>query len=167
MIGEAEKIIEAYVSEEARRRRIRCQNRQSIDGLIKLLLKSGRAISTKHNKEKSDESNHESHRSKTQHQADHEKHTNDVIAALKELITSPQGGDEGEEQKQEEKSEATAPKRKVEFLQSGKVEHPRSNCSELEAYLFTQRLLRQAKSALDEGLRQNKEKLKQKFPSRR
>jgi len=95
-----------------------------------------------------------------QHTEAHQKATDNVIAALKEVMTSPQG-DEGKEN--EEKSRSP----KARSSSSRAAINKDVPMTDLETYLFTQRLLRQAKSALDEGLRQNKEKLKEKFPSRR
>lgn len=95
------------------------------------------------------------------HTTDHEQFTQKAIAALKELTSSPQG-DEGQDNR-DQKSGTPKPR----SSSSGAAINKEAPMSELESYLFTQRLLRQAKSALDEGLRQNKEKLKEKFPSRR
>jgi hypothetical protein len=85
-----------------------------------------------------------------------ESHHNDVTAALKELIGSDDGGG-GEEPSP--KPEGETPEGDEKALNS------RSSTSgataELETYLFTQRLVRQVKSASEGALRQINEKIKQ------
>ena len=93
-----------------------------------------------------------------EHTADHQQFTDKAIAALKELMAPPQG-DEGKEG--EEKSHAPNAR------SSSAGAATNGNMSELDAYLFAQRLMRQVKSASEDGLRQIKENLKTKFPSRR
>jgi hypothetical protein len=89
------------------------------------------------------------------HHTEHAKFTNDVTAALKELIGSDDG-DGGEE---------PSPKPKDDESEGDeKALNSRSSTSgataELETYLFTQRLVRQVKSASEGALRQINEKIK-------
>jgi hypothetical protein len=79
---------------------------------------------------------------------EHWKAVDDVTAALKAIMAS---GDGGEEPKPDEKSGA-APKIKVEHLGSN---------SDLEVYLFNQRLARQVKTAAEGVLRQINPKIKE------
>jgi hypothetical protein len=85
-----------------------------------------------------------------------ESHHNDVTAALKELIGSDDGGG-GEEPSP--KPEGEKPEGDEKALNS------RSSTSganaELETYLFTQRLVRQVKTASEGALRQINEKIKE------
>jgi hypothetical protein len=113
------------------------------EDLVKVMQKAGRAISAK-NKEKL--------------KAILEKmdsHHNDVTAALKELIGSDEG-DGGEEPSP--KPEGEKPEGDEKALNS------RSSTSgaaaELETYLFTQRLVRQVKTASEGALRQINEKIR-------
>ena len=96
---------------------------------------------------------------KAQHNADHEQFSNNVIAALTALSAPPQGdeGKEGEDEKSHTPNEKS----------SSAGAATSKNMSELDAFLFAQRLMRQVKSASEDGLRQIKENLKTKFPSRR
>ena len=117
--------------------------------------KSGAAISAK-NKEKintvikSLESHHE----------EHGNSTTTVIASLKELLGSPQE-DDGEEPKPDEKS---APAPKPRSSTSGAAPRKGASASEeLETYLFVQRLVRQIKTASENGLRQINEQLGKKY----
>ena len=82
-----------------------------------------------------------------EHTADHEQFSTKTIAALKELTSSPEGG-EGKDN-QDEKSGAP----NARSSSSGSM-------SELEAYLLGQRIVRQIKSASEDGLRQFKEKIR-------
>ena len=83
-----------------------------------------------------------------------ESHHNEITAAIKELMGSESDG--GEETEPDKKS-APAPEIKVEHLGSK---------SELESYLFTQRLVRQVKTASEGALRQINEKIKETRSSR-
>jgi hypothetical protein len=126
----------------------------------KAVTKSGRAISAANAEKikaviKAVEDYHQ------QHTEDHQKHTDNVIAALKELM-APKQGDDGEE---DEDDESRA--RKSRSSSAGAATNKDGTMSELDTYLFAQRLLRQVKSASEDGLRQVKEDLKKKFPSRR
>lgn len=110
--------------------------------LMEAIKKSGRAISRK-NKEKLKAILEKM-----------ESHHNDVTAALKELIGS-EDGDGGEEPSEKPEGEKPA---------GEKALNSRSSTSgasaELEAYLLTQRLARQIKSASEGALRQINEKIK-------
>lgn len=111
------------------------------DGKDEKAIKAGRAISAK-NKDKL--------------KAILEKmdsHHGEVTAALRELIGSPDG-DGGEEPKPDEKS-GTAPNSRSST--SGATVN---GMSDLEAYLFTQRLVRQVKTASEGALRQLNEKIR-------
>jgi hypothetical protein len=107
--------------------------------------KSGRTISAK-TKEKVDAVI----KALEDHDAEHSQDIQKHIASLKELSSSPQE-DEGKEPKPDEKS-AEAPK-------------PRSSTSgakaDLETYLFSQRLVRQVKTASEGALRQLNEKIRE------
>lgn len=109
-----------------------------------LIQKAGRAISAK-NKEKLKAILEKM-----------ESHHNDVTAAIKELIGS-EDGDGGEEPSQKPKDDESDGDEKA--LKS------RSSTSgataELENYLFTQRLVRQVKTASEDALRQIKEKIRE------
>ena len=76
---------------------------------------------------------------------------------------SPQEG-EGEEQKPDEKS-GTAPNSRSRT--SGAPASKKELMSDLDAYLFVQRLARQIKSASEDGLRQINDTLKKKYPGRK
>ena len=119
--------------------------------------KSGRAISAA-NKAKIDTVIKAIEEYHAEHTADHQQFTDKAIAALKELMAPPQG-DEGKDGA--EKSHTPNAR------SSSAGAATNGNMSELDAYLFAQRLMRQVKSASEDGLRQIKENLKTKFPSRR
>ncbi len=119
--------------------------------------KAGASISAK-NKEKINaaikalEAHHESFA------ADHQKSTNDVIASLKDLIGPPKE-DEGKETPDEK---SAAPKQRSST--SGAAPHKNlSPSEELEVYLFAQRLVRQIKTASENGLRQINDVLAKKY----
>ena len=116
--------------------------------IVEEIQKSGRVISAK-NKAKIESAI----KALEEHHAEHGKSTDNVIAALKELI-APQG-DEGEEPKPEEKSDE-APNSRSSTSGAGE-----KNMNELEAYLFVQRLVRQVKTASEGALRQINEKVKE------
>jgi hypothetical protein len=84
-----------------------------------------------------------------------ESHHNDVTAALKELI-GPEDGGGGEEPSDKPKDDES---------EGEKALNTRSSTSgataELETYLFTQRLVRQVKTASEDALRQIKEKIRE------
>jgi hypothetical protein len=106
--------------------------------------KSGRAISAVNGEKikaviKALEEHHEAHGVATQN----------VIASLKELSSSPQD-DEGEEQKPEKKAAALKPRSSTSGANA-----------EMETYIFTQRLVRQVKTASEGALRQINEKIKE------
>jgi hypothetical protein len=81
-----------------------------------------------------------------------DSHHTDVIAALKELV-----GDEGTEPRKDDKS-SVAPNERPST--SGAVDKSKA-MSELEAYLTSQRLVRQAKSGLEEVLTKLNREIKQ------
>jgi len=93
------------------------------------------------------------------HHAEHGAETQKQIAALKELVSQ---GDEGEEPKPEKD---LAPNSRS--SSAGAATNKELSISEYDAYLFAQRLMRQVKTASEDGLRQIKETLKAKAPSRR
>jgi hypothetical protein len=163
LIGEAISIIEAYVSEEGKDDEDYDAKtvKALMEASIKKVEKSGRTISakTKAKVEAVMKSIEEYH---SEYTAEHGKFTDKAIAALKEVMTSPQG-DEGKEGTGE-KSSRTPNARSSSSRAAINKEAP---LSDLDTYLFTQRLLRQVKSASEDGLRQIKEDLKAKFPSRR
>ena len=117
--------------------------------LTDLIQKAGRAISRK-NKEKLKAIV----KAIEDHHTEHEKFTKDTTAAIKELIGS-EDGDGGEEPS--EKPEGEKP-------EGEKALNSRSSTSgasaELETYLFTQRLVRQVKTASEGALRQINEKIR-------
>jgi hypothetical protein len=117
--------------------------------LTDLIQKAGRAISKK-NKDKLKAIV----KAIEDHHTEHEKFTNDVTAAIKELIGS-EDGDGGEEPS--DKPEGEQP-------EGEKALNSRSSTSgasaELEAYLLTQRLARQVKTASEGALRQINEKIR-------
>jgi len=124
--------------------------------LAEEIVKSGRAISAK-NKGKIEsviKALEDHHQALT---SEHEKSTNTVIAALKELI-APQG-DEGEEPSKEPEDDESkgeeAPNSRSSTSGAGA-----KDMTELEAYLFVQRLVRQVKTASEGALRQINEKVK-------
>lgn len=159
LIGEAIELIEAYVSEEAKDDEE--PDEKALKGLVaasmKTVAKSGRTISAKTKEKLNDVI-----KSLEKHHADHgaDTDTDTVIAALKELSSSPEG-DEGKE------NEAKARTPHARSSSSRAATNKEGSMSELDTYLFAQRLLRQVKSASEDGLRQVKEDLKKKFPSRR
>lgn len=115
-------------------------------------MKAARAISAK-NKGKLDaiakalEDHHEAcEKAVEEFLSQHRKHTDETIAALKELAPDGDEGEEGDGKK------------------SHRTPHQRpstsGSMSDLEAYLFGQRIVRQSKTALEEGLRQFKEKIR-------
>jgi hypothetical protein len=114
--------------------------------LTDLIKKAGRAISAK-NKDKLKAIV----KAIEDHHTEHERFTNDVTAAIKELIGSEDGDGGGEPSKQPKGDES----------EGEKALNSRSSTSgasdELEAYLLGQRLVRQVKSASEDALRQSKE----------
>lgn len=116
---------------------------EEFEKLMKLALKAGRAISAKNR-----EAIEKCVKAIEDHHAEHGKSTDEITAALKAIMAS---GDGGEEPKPEEKS--------------GAAPNPRSSTSgasaELESYLFTQRLVRQVKTASEGALRQLGQKIKE------
>jgi hypothetical protein len=115
------------------------------------VFKSGRAISAK-NKEKLSAIV----KALEDHHTEHGKSIDDVTAALKEFISS---GDGGEETSKPDGKAAAAevPELKVEHLGS----NGKKQASELETYLFSQRLARQVKTAAEGALRQINQKIKE------
>jgi len=126
--------------------------------------KSGRAISAA-TKEKLDavskslDDLHDKHAKALSDLAEeHKKDISNATAAIKAIA---ENGDVGEE-KPGEKASPNA-----RSSSSGAAINKDVPMTDLETYLFTQRLLRQVKSASEDGLRQIKDDLKTKFPSRR
>jgi hypothetical protein len=117
---------------------------EEFEKLMKLALKAGRAISAA-NKEKLKAII----TALEEHHSEHGKSVDDVTAALKALLSSGDGGEE------------TSPKPEGD----GKALNSRSSTSgaadELEIFLFTQRLVRQVKTASEGALRQINEKIKE------
>jgi len=94
---------------------------------------------------------------------EHGKSIQNVIAALKELVSQ---GDEGEERPEK----SAAPNSRSSSAGAATNKEAKENemtISEYDAYLFAQRLMRQVKTASEDGLRQIKETLRAKAPSRR
>ncbi len=119
--------------------------------------KSGRQISAK-NKEKIKaivKSIADHHATQT---AEHEKFTNDAIAALKDLMGSE--GNEGEEPKDDKKS-STAPKRKVEVLDI------KSTTDSFEEFMVTRRVLRSVDNMVGVALKDLNEHFRAKYPNRK
>lgn len=114
-----------------------------------LIKKAGRVISAK-NKEKLKEIA----KAIEDHHTEHAKFTDEITAALKDLISSGDGGEEPSREPDGDEPEGKA----------GNALNSRSSTSgasaELETYLFTQRLVRQVKTASEGALRQINEKIR-------
>lgn len=152
LIKEAISLIEEYVKHEQEEsdedEEAEGQEQKKYAGLVadfvkKGKTKAGRAISAKTKDKieaciKAIENGH----------AEHGKFTDDVTAALKAIVASGDGGEE------------TQPEKK-----SGEAPNSRSSTSgataELETYLFTQRLVRQVKTASEGALRQLGDKIRE------
>lgn len=122
-----------------------------------LIGKAGREISAK-NKEKIKAVIKAIEEFKADAASAHDKHSQTVIAALKDLM-GPDAGNEGEEQKPQKT--ATAPKTKVEVRD---ISRP---VDAFEAYMFGRQVLRKVDSVIGEGLEQLNKKFKLSFPDRR
>lgn len=121
-------------------------------GILATHMKSGRQISAK-NKEKIQAII----KALEDHHTGHGKSVDEVTAALKEFISS---GDGGEEPKPEKTGPAPNSRSRI----SGANDHKKSSSEELEAYLFGQRLVRQIKTVSENGLRQLNERLAKVYP---
>lgn len=162
LLEEAIELIEAYAEHEkngesdAEEAAEGDSQKRTIVDRVKAIRKSGRAISAA-NRTKIESVIKAIEEFHAEHTADHQQFTEKAIAALKELSSSP--GDEGKEGEDQKSHTPNA--------RSSSAGAATNSMSELEAYLFAQRLVRQVKSASEDGLRQLKDVLRTKFPSRR
>ena len=117
--------------------------------------KSGRQISAK-NKAKIEAVMKSIDEYKAQHAADHEKFSNNVIAALKDLM-----GPEGSEGEEQHGKAAAAPKPKVE------VRATRTFTDTFEAFMNTRRVLRTVDTAVGSALKNLNDIFREEFPNRR
>lgn len=160
LIAEAIQLIQDYVKNEAKESdEEELAEGQEQKGIVAKYIaegktKAGRAISAK-NKEKLKAIV----KGMQDHHEEHGKSTDEVIAALKELI----GSEESDEGKEHQPTKGGAPnsRSRTSGVATGKAS------SDLDAYLLSQRLVRQIKTSAEEGLRQINTALKKRYPSRR
>jgi hypothetical protein len=124
--------------------------------LTDLVTKVGRQISAK-NRAKLEGVIKAIEEFKTEASQLHDKHSNNVIAALKELM-----GDEGEEQKPEK---GAAPNQRP--RSAGAAPSKVDSISEFESYMLVRDILKTVASASSEGLAKLKPVFREKFPDHR
>jgi hypothetical protein len=124
------------------------------------ILKSGRAISAK-NKDKLKAIV----KAIEDHHTEHEKFTNDVTAAIKELMGSEDadGGEEPSKKPEDDESEGE----KALKERSRPADSTTEKMSEFDAYLFAREILRAVNTASRDGLAKINKGLSDKYPDRR